>query len=159
MIKKRRIFLAGRSAFCHYRKQVNPNVRLDRVLCRDSRVQSSFCVRQPPTSSRTTVKTLTMASTEHRQLDQLPDEMFSIIKSTSHHLTPRLGSLTLPGRNAIQTPHYLGLTSRGMIPHISQDNFAQLAAVTGVYAALEDCAYHLAFELCANALTHILIVD
>jgi queuine tRNA-ribosyltransferase subunit QTRTD1 len=82
-----------------------------------------------------------MSATQDEKLKSLPGEMFSIIKSTSHHLSPRLGSLAIPGRNAIQTPHYLGLTSRGAIPHISQDNFAQLSAIAGVYAALEDCKF------------------
>ena len=67
-------------------------------------------------------------------------EMFTIIKSTAAAtLSPRLGRLSLPGRNAIETPHYLGLTSRGVIPHLSQDNLDRLSSISGVYAALEDC--------------------
>jgi queuine tRNA-ribosyltransferase subunit QTRTD1 len=65
--------------------------------------------------------------------------MFTIVKATAATLSPRLGRLSLPGRNAIETPHYLGLTSRGVVPHLSQDNFAQLSSISGVYAALEDC--------------------
>jgi hypothetical protein len=68
-------------------------------------------------------------------------DMFSIVKATSATLSPRLGRLSLPGRNAIETPHYLGLTSRGVVPHLSQDNFAQLTSISGVYAALEDCTF------------------
>lgn len=69
-------------------------------------------------------------------------DMFTIVKATAATaatLSPRLGRLSLPGRNAIETPHYLGLTSRGVVPHLSQDNFAQLSSIAGVYAALEDC--------------------
>lgn len=66
-------------------------------------------------------------------------DMFTIVKATADTLSPRLGRLSLPGRNAIETPHYLGLTSRGVVPHLSQDNFAQLSSISGVYAALEDC--------------------
>ena len=66
-------------------------------------------------------------------------EMFTIIKSTAATLSPRLGRLSLQGRNAIDTPHYLGLTSRGVIPHLSQDNLDRLSSISGVYAALEDC--------------------
>jgi queuine tRNA-ribosyltransferase subunit QTRTD1 len=74
------------------------------------------------------------ASTDHV-------DMFTIVKATAATLEPRLGRLTLPGRNAIETPHYLGLTSRGVLPHLSQDNFAQLTSISGVYAALEDCRF------------------
>jgi hypothetical protein len=66
-------------------------------------------------------------------------DMFTIIKSTTSTLSPRLARLSLPGRDAIETPHYLGLTSRGVIPHLSQDNFARQTSISGVYAALEDC--------------------
>ena len=72
---------------------------------------------------------------------QPPAEMFTIIKSTATNLSPRLGRLSLPGRDVIETPHYLGLTSRGVIPHLSQDNFAQKTSINGVYAALEDCKF------------------
>lgn len=66
-------------------------------------------------------------------------DMFTIVKATTATLSPRLGRLSLPSRNAIETPHYLGLTSRGVVPHLSQDNFDRLSSIAGVYAALEDC--------------------
>jgi queuine tRNA-ribosyltransferase subunit QTRTD1 len=66
-------------------------------------------------------------------------DMFTILKSTTSTLSPRLARLSLPGRDAIETPHYLGLTSRGVVPHLSQDNFARQTSISGVYAALEDC--------------------
>ena len=66
-------------------------------------------------------------------------DMFTIVKATAATLSPRVGRLSLPGRTAIETPHYLGLTSRGVVPHLSQDNFARLSSIAGVYAALEDC--------------------
>lgn len=68
-------------------------------------------------------------------------DMFTIVKSTTATLSPRLARLALPGRDVIDTPHYLGLTSRGVIPHLSQDNFAQQSSISGVYAALEDCRF------------------
>jgi queuine tRNA-ribosyltransferase len=52
---------------------------------------------------------------------------------------PRLGSLALRGRPEIQTPDYFANTSRGIIPHISQDMQAKHMSVAGVYMALEDC--------------------
>lgn len=70
-----------------------------------------------------------------------PADMFTIIKSTTATLSPRLARLSLPGRDAIETPHYLGLTSRGVVPHLSQDNLAQQTSISGVYAALEDCRF------------------
>jgi queuine tRNA-ribosyltransferase len=64
------------------------------------------------------------------------DKMFDVIK-TVHRA--RLGRLTLPGRSAISTPHFLGIASRGVIPHITQDNFSSQTDISGVYVALEDC--------------------
>ena len=65
--------------------------------------------------------------------------MFSIIKTTSNGLGPRLGRLSLPGRTAMATPHYIGVTSRGVVPHLSPDNFAGMTSIGGVFMALEDC--------------------
>lgn len=70
---------------------------------------------------------------------QSSEDMFTVVKSTSNTLAPRLGRLTVPGRNAIETPHYIGLTSRGVVPHLSQDNYASLTSIQGVYTPLEDC--------------------
>jgi queuine tRNA-ribosyltransferase len=74
------------------------------------------------------------------KLDQLPPEMldFTLLKTTGA-LAPRLGRLSLPGRKSILTPGLIGNTSRGVIPHISQDNFANRVELNGVYVALEDC--------------------
>ncbi|KAK6420560.1 hypothetical protein LTR95_016931 [Oleoguttula sp. CCFEE 5521] len=66
------------------------------------------------------------------------EDMFKIIKTSANALGPRRARLALPGRKIIETPHYLGLTSRGVIPHVSQDNFESLMDVSGVYIALED---------------------
>jgi queuine tRNA-ribosyltransferase len=95
------------------------------------------------------------------KLSELPIEMleFTISKTLGSlgsqlgGIAPRLGRLTLPGRKPIQTPDFLGNTSRGVVPHISQDNFRrnedQLGA--GVYIALEDC-------LSASHIHHLLAV-
>lgn len=87
-----------------------------------------------------------------RKLDQLPAEMleFTLLK-TSGSLAPRLGRLSFPGRKSILTPAFIGNTSRGVIPHVSQDNFRSSAGVGGVYVALEDCRYP--DEGCIPALT------
>ena len=77
--------------------------------------------------------------TNSEKLSQLPDEMFTLIKSSSQSLGPRLGRLALPGRRVIDTPHYLGNTSRGVVPHITQDTFRRDTHISGVFIGLEDC--------------------
>ncbi|KAF1928329.1 tRNA-guanine transglycosylase family protein [Didymella exigua CBS 183.55] len=62
---------------------------------------------------------------------------FAILKATGT-LAPRLGHLSFPKRKSISTPGFIGITSRGVIPHISQDNFSKSLSLDGVYVALED---------------------
>ncbi|KXT12892.1 hypothetical protein AC579_10466 [Pseudocercospora musae] len=73
----------------------------------------------------------------HAKLDQLPPEMFSIIKSAGQ-IAPRLGRLALPNKRIVATPHYLANTSRGVVPHITQDTFSRDTDISAVYVALED---------------------
>jgi queuine tRNA-ribosyltransferase len=77
-----------------------------------------------------------------QRLDQLPLEMleFTLLKTTGA-LAPRLGRLSLAGRKSILTPGFIGNTSRGVIPHVSQDNFRKSVNLGGVYVALEDCRH------------------
>ncbi|TKA81242.1 hypothetical protein B0A55_02372 [Friedmanniomyces simplex] len=80
-----------------------------------------------------------MATSESSLLGELPDEMFSIIKTAGiTRLAPRLGRVALPGRKVIDTPHYLAITSRGAVPHLTQDTFARDTSISGVYVGLED---------------------
>jgi queuine tRNA-ribosyltransferase len=65
--------------------------------------------------------------------------MFSIVKSTAGSSAARLGRLSPPGRRPIDTPHFLANTSRGIVPHITQDTFKRDTNLHGVYVALEDC--------------------
>lgn len=51
----------------------------------------------------------------------------------------RLGELALAGRQRVQTPNYFPLTSRGSLPHLSQDMMRDHASIAGIYTALEDC--------------------
>ncbi|KAF2742179.1 tRNA-guanine transglycosylase family protein [Sporormia fimetaria CBS 119925] len=62
---------------------------------------------------------------------------FTLCKSAGS-LAPRLGRLSLAGRKTINTPDFLGNTSRGAVPHISQDNYRSRTTLGGVYVALED---------------------
>jgi queuine tRNA-ribosyltransferase len=89
-----------------------------------------------------------------QKLGQLPPEMleFTLLKTTGA-LGPRLGRLSLPGRKHILTPDFIGNTSRGVIPHVSQDNFGKSVDLGGVYVALEDCMYHARYDIVDIALT------
>ncbi|CAD0100128.1 unnamed protein product [Aureobasidium mustum] len=55
----------------------------------------------------------------------------------------RTGLLSLPNRQAIKTPHYLALASRGAIPHLTQDNVTKHTHICGAYMAAEDCKFVL----------------
>jgi queuine tRNA-ribosyltransferase subunit QTRTD1 len=71
----------------------------------------------------------------HRRLSQLPDEMlsFNILKSTGPNIiSPRLGTLIIQRRKPVETPHFIALTSRGAVPHISQDTLRDNTNVKGV---------------------------
>ena len=52
---------------------------------------------------------------------------------------PRLGHLKLGGRIDIETPHYIAPTSRGTIPHVTQDLVRDSTAIKAEYVAVEDC--------------------
>lgn len=76
------------------------------------------------------------------KLDQLPPEMieFTLLKTTGA-LAPRLGRISLAGRRTVLTPGFIANTSRGVVPHVSPDNFRKSVDVSGVYIPLEDCSY------------------
>lgn len=69
-----------------------------------------------------------------------------ISKLVSFHLSrpqfdkgePRGGCLTFQGRNPIDTPHYVAVSSRGAIPHLSQDMTRDNTSIRALYAAVED---------------------
>ncbi|KAI9780106.1 MAG: hypothetical protein M1816_003191 [Peltula sp. TS41687] len=64
---------------------------------------------------------------------------FNILKSIRYDgIEHRLGRLVLQGRPPVHTPHYIAVTSRGPIPHISPDMMRSHTQVNGVYVALED---------------------
>jgi queuine tRNA-ribosyltransferase len=52
---------------------------------------------------------------------------------------PRLGRLRVEGRNELDTPNFLALTSRGAVPHMTPDVVAGSTDIGGVHMALEDC--------------------
>lgn len=51
----------------------------------------------------------------------------------------RLGQLTIQGQAAIATPAFIACTSRGVIPHVTQDVLSKLTRLSAVYIGLEDC--------------------
>lgn len=54
-------------------------------------------------------------------------------------LAPRVGSLAIAGRKPLTTPHYIPLSSRGTMPHISHDVLRDHTTLNSVYVGLEDC--------------------
>jgi queuine tRNA-ribosyltransferase accessory subunit len=64
---------------------------------------------------------------------------FSLANVNSSATGPRLGQLLRGGRKAIETPHYVATTSRGVVPHISPDTLRKHTAVSNIHLALEDC--------------------
>jgi queuine tRNA-ribosyltransferase accessory subunit len=75
-----------------------------------------------------------------------PDSMlrFSITNVSPCAIGPRIGQLLRGGRKAVETPHYVATTSRGVVPHISPDTLRKHTAVSSIHVALEDCKqFHL----------------
>lgn len=66
---------------------------------------------------------------------------FRLLNSAKPSHGPRLGELTLPQRHAIETPHYIAVTSRGAVPHLTQDNLKQHSNIKAAYLGLEDCEH------------------
>ncbi|KAJ8115712.1 hypothetical protein ONZ43_g4608 [Nemania bipapillata] len=65
--------------------------------------------------------------------------MFKILKTVVNDgVGPRVGTLSLPKRQPIDTPNLIGLTARGAVPHLTPDNVSKLSNLGGVYIALED---------------------
>ncbi|KAI6799247.1 tRNA-guanine transglycosylase [Hortaea werneckii] len=80
-----------------------------------------------------------MAGVDGTAASNTSNEMFSLSKVASTGLGPRLGRLKLPNHNHVDTPHYLGVTSRGVIPHLTPDSLSAHTSISGVYVGLEDC--------------------
>ncbi|KAK0719938.1 tRNA-guanine(15) transglycosylase-like protein [Lasiosphaeris hirsuta] len=50
----------------------------------------------------------------------------------------RLGRMALAGRRSVDTPNYLAVASRGVVPHMTPDNVGKYLHSGGVYMALEE---------------------
>ena len=99
---------------------------------------------------------------DHNLPTALPQEMLSFtlthIDSSS---AARLGRLLLRGRKPVHTPHYVAITSRGVVPHLSHDTMQRHTGIVGAYMALEDCRLHSSrSRSCADQkLTECLVVE
>lgn len=72
--------------------------------------------------------------------------IFEILKKAADgSAAARLGRLSLPKRNPIETPNYIAVASRGVIPHVTPDNLAKYAPFGAAYMALEDCEHFYSF--------------
>ncbi|KAH8664394.1 tRNA-guanine(15) transglycosylase-like protein [Xylariales sp. PMI_506] len=58
--------------------------------------------------------------------------------SSAQAAAPRLGKLAIRGRKTMETPNYVGITSRGAIPHITPDVLMRHTEIPGAYFGLED---------------------
>ena len=85
--------------------------------------------------------TVQWATTMSEMRARLPSEIFAFTLSepNSKGLGPRLGTIAFKGRAPLQTPHYIALSSRGAVPHLSQDVMRKYTSIRGVHVALEDC--------------------
>lgn len=66
--------------------------------------------------------------------------MFELLRSAAADVgVPRLGRLTIANRRVIETPNFLAVASRGVIPHLTPDNTIRHTKFDAAYMALEDC--------------------
>ena len=65
-------------------------------------------------------------------------ELFTL-PSTNAGGKARHGRLSCLDRREVETPTYIALSSRGAVPHLSQDTARDNTALAGLHTALEDC--------------------
>lgn len=63
---------------------------------------------------------------------------FELLKTAVKDGGARLGRVVFSGRRTVDTPNFFGLTSRGVIPHVTPDNVEKHLHTNGTYMALED---------------------
>lgn len=83
------------------------------------------------------VNILEMASRKQTKLN------FEILSDSGTTSGARLGRLAIEGRKALETPDFIAVTSRGVVPHMTPDVIAAHAQFGGVHMALEDCRSHV----------------
>ena len=111
---------------------------------------------------RITAPTRAMPAADPHSMAEHSSKLVSFQLSRSHSIKdePRLGCLTFQGRNPIQTPHYVAVSSRGAVPHLSQDMTRDSTSIRAIYTAVEDCELLLTFpEISFNVLTGELLLE
>lgn len=80
---------------------------------------------------------------EHNDRSDPPPAMLSFALRHGEHIKAglRLGQLVVQGRPPVSTPSLVVPTSRGVVPHVTQDAFSKLTQLSAVYIALEDCKH------------------
>ncbi|ROT39270.1 tRNA-guanine transglycosylase [Sodiomyces alkalinus F11] len=64
---------------------------------------------------------------------------FRVLKDAlTDGLAARLGRLSLPRRRPIETPNFIAVASRGVVPHLTPDNITRHTSFGGAHMALED---------------------
>ncbi|KAJ5104642.1 hypothetical protein NUU61_001989 [Penicillium alfredii] len=71
-------------------------------------------------------------------MDDSSHMSFHVLDTVAPVLAPRVGKLAIAGRRTLSTPHYISLTSRGTVPHITHDVMRDHTGINGLYAGLED---------------------
>ncbi|CRG87403.1 queuine tRNA-ribosyltransferase [Talaromyces islandicus] len=72
---------------------------------------------------------------------QLPKQMpnpLSVLHPAPSVLAPRVGNFSIRGRKSIQTPHYVAITSRGAVSHLSPDVVQNHTNISSLHIGLED---------------------
>ncbi|TAQ83979.1 hypothetical protein B7494_g7702 [Chlorociboria aeruginascens] len=77
-------------------------------------------------------------------MSELPDgsklnfEILNSLESNATGIRTRLGRLSIPGRRPLETPNFIAISSRGVIPHMTPDIIASHTQINGVHMAIED---------------------
>lgn len=100
------------------------------------------------TSCSTASTTVPHATQDHVKMNGDAADMatsragFHILKaSTRGPASARLGTLSIKGRKSIETPNFVAMSSRGVIPHLTPDMVIKATDFGAAHMALEDCMY------------------
>ncbi|KUI71155.1 hypothetical protein VM1G_07007 [Cytospora mali] len=64
---------------------------------------------------------------------------FDILRTAAGDgVAARLGRVTLPQRQATETPNFFAVSSRGVVPHLTPDTISRYGRFSGAYMAMED---------------------
>lgn len=94
---------------------------------------------------------LTISSSEDSKGSSMPSAFTRLSSTTGDGSSKaRLGELAFAGKDAIETPNFLAVTSRGVMPHISPDAIPSQVSFPGVFIAIEDCSSLLSSRVFAS---------